>query len=352
MARADPLTALLNGHVAVAQAAGSRFYAVLLERMRDDAAAGGPTRTALRGHEHDRVDEWDAFRLLAGVHRMVLAGDADELRSRFPSTGGDGDAAAAWPAVRALIASGRAELVDALAHPLQTNAPSRSKALVGALCLVAERSGLPLRLLELGASAGLNLRLDRFRYEQGGVGFGPEDSPVRFVDFMTGGMPPLAHGFEVAERSGCDLNPVDATSEEGRLTLLACVLPDETERYALLEEAIEVARATPAPVERADLASWVAGRLAEPRAGLATVVYHTIVWPYLPDDVRESAEHTIATAGRRAGAAAPLALVSFEGAVDEPARIETHLTLWPGGERRLLAVCSHHPTTVDWLAKA
>ncbi len=346
----DPLTAQLDGHIAVARAAGSRFYAGLLELMRDDAAAGGPTRAALRGHEHDRVDEWDAFRLLAGVHRMVLAGDAPELAAQFPSMGGDGDAAAAWPAIRALFASGRAELVDALAHPLQTNAPSRSKALVGALCLVAERTGLPLRMLELGASAGLNLRLDRFRYEQGGVGFGPEDSPIRFVDFIGGGMPPLAHGFEVAERSGCDLNPIDATTEEGRLTLLACVFPDEFERYGLLEEAIEVAREMPATVERADLASWVAERLAERRPGLATVVYHTIVWPYLPDDVRESAEATIRAGGDRATVEAPLALVAFEGSAHEPARIETHLTLWPGGERTLLAVSSHHPTTVNWLA--
>ena len=102
---------------------------------------------------------------------MVLAGDADELRSRFLDRG-DGDAAAAWPAVRALIASGRAELVEALAHA----ADQRALTLEGARrhrLLVAERSGLPLRLLSSGASAGLNLRLDRFRYEQGGVGFGP-----------------------------------------------------------------------------------------------------------------------------------------------------------------------------------
>ena len=165
-------------------------------------------------------------------------------------------------------------------------------------------------------------------------------------------MPPLAHGFEVAERSGCDLNPVDATSEEGRLTLLACVFPDETERYALLEEAIEVARATPAPVERADLASWVAdGSPSHARASPRSSTTRSS-GPTLPDDVRESAEQTIATAGRRASAEAPLALVAFEGAVDDPARIETHLTLWPGGERTLLAVCSHHPTTVDWLDKA
>jgi hypothetical protein len=349
MPASDALTELLDGHVAVAEAAGSRFYAALLERMRDDAAAGGPVRAALHGHEHDRIDEWDGFRLLAGVHRLVLAGDADELRKHFPSTGGDGDAAAAWPAIQALIASGRAELVEALAHPLQTNAPTRSKALVGAHCLVAQRTGLPLRLLELGASAGLNLRVDRFRYEQDGVAFGPPHSPVRFVDFLTGGRPPLASGFTVAERAGCDLNPIDATTKAGRLTLLACVFPDEFERYGLLARAIEVARETPAVVERADLASWIAERLAAPRPGVATVVIHTIVWPYLPDDVRESAEATIAAAGERATPEAPLALLAFEGTEANPALIETRLTQWPGGRSELLAESSHHPTTVRWL---
>jgi hypothetical protein len=343
------LIAQLDAHVELARRVGSEFYADLLERMRDDAAAGGPVRAALRGHELDRADAWDAFRLLAGVHRVVLSGHAPELEERYPSTGGDGDAQAAWPAVRELIAGGRAELVDALAHPLQTNAPTRAKALVGGLCLVAERTGAPVRLLELGASAGLNLRLDRFRYEQDGMAFGPEDSPVRFVDFLTGGRPPLATGFEVAERAGCDLNPIDATTESGRLTLLACIFPDERERFDLLERAIAVARQTPAPVEQADLSAWVADRLMEPRPGMATVVLHTIVWPYLPAAVRRSAEDAIAAAGRRADAASPLALLSFEGAETDPSRTEVHLTLWPGGERQLLARSTHHPVTVDWL---
>jgi hypothetical protein len=349
VAASDPLTDLLDGHIGVAAAAGSPFYAALLERMRDDAAAGGPVRVALRGHEHDRVDEWDGFRLLAGVHRVVLSGDAEELAKHFPSARGAGDAAAAWALVRELIASGRAELVEALAHPLQTNAPTRSKALVGAHCLIAERTGLPLRLLELGASAGLNLRVDRFRYEQDGVAFGPADSPVRFVDFFVGGTPPLDSGFTVAERAGCDLNPLDATTEAGRLTLLACVFPDEFERFGLLEQAIEVARQTPAVVERANLASWIAGRLAEPRPGVASVVIHTLVWPYLPDDVRESAEAAIAGAGERATPEAPLALVAFEGTDANPALIQTTLTLWPGGRTELLAESAHHPTTVRWL---
>ena len=346
----DPLVAQLDGHVEVARRAGSGFYAVLLERMRADAEAGGPVRAALAGHERDRVDEWDAFRLLAGVHRLVLGGEAPDLERHYPSTGGDGDAEAAWPGVRRLLAEGRAELVEALAHPLQTNAPTRAKALVGGLCLISRRTRLPLRLLELGASGGLNLRLDRFRYEQDGVALGPESSPVRFVDFFTGGRPPLSAGFEVAERAGCDLNPIDPTTEEGRLTLLACIFPDETERFGLLERAIAVARETPVTVERADLAAWVSDRLAEPRPGQATVVYHTIVWPYLPDAVRDAAEATLAAAGERAGDEAPLALLAFEGSEDDPSRIELHLTEWPGGERRLLARTSHHPVTVEWLA--
>ena len=163
MSTSDALTAMLDAHVEVARADGSPFYVRLLEQMREDAASDGPTRTARAGHEHDRVDEWDSFRLLAGVHRMVLAGEADDLRAHYPSTGGDGDADAAWPAIRSLIAAGGPELVQALAHPLQTNAPSRAKALVGAFCSVAQQTGQPLRLLELGASAGLNLRLDKFR---------------------------------------------------------------------------------------------------------------------------------------------------------------------------------------------
>jgi hypothetical protein len=349
MSASDPLIAQLDGHIDVACRVGSRFYAVLLERMRVDAADDGGIRTALHGHERDRVDEWDVFRLLAGVHRIVLSGQAPELEAHYPSAGGDGDAEAAWPAVRELISTGRAEVVEALAHPLQTNAPTRAKALVGGLCLVAEETGLPLRLLELGASAGLNLRLDRFRYEQDDATFGPEDSPVRFADFVTGGRPPLAAGFEVAERAGCDLNPIDATTEDGRLTLLACIFPDESDRFDLLERAIAVARETPAVVERADLSAWVADRLTDTAPGLATVVYHTILWPYLPEAVRDAAEGAIAAAGRRATAEAPLALLTFEGGEPDPARVDTHLTMWPGGRRRLLARSSHHPVTVEWV---
>ena len=64
---------------------------------------------------------------------------------------------------------------------------------------MAAESGLPIRLLEVGASAELNLRLENYWFEAGGAGFGEPDSPVRFVDVWDGGTPPLAP-FTIVDR--------------------------------------------------------------------------------------------------------------------------------------------------------
>src|SRR3546814_2610833 len=65
----------------------------------------------------------------------------------------------------------------------------------------------------MGASAGLNLRFDHYRYEIDGRVSGDPDSPVRFAGMWQGPhRPDLPERFEVAERRGCDRNPIDATS--------------------------------------------------------------------------------------------------------------------------------------------
>ncbi len=180
--------------------------------------------------------------LLGGVHRRVLAGDAPDLGVHYPSTGGDGDADAAWPAFGALLAAGCPEVVDALRRPPQTNEVGRSASALGGFLEVARATALPLRVLEIGASAGLNLRFDRFRYEQGGAGFGPTDATPRFVDCWPDGAPPFAVPMEVVERAGCDVDPIDVATEAGALTLCAYVWPDPPERMARLRAAIAVAR--------------------------------------------------------------------------------------------------------------
>ena len=326
----------------------SPLYAGLTERMRADVKEGGPTWTLLERYADEPISEYYPFRALAGVHHMVLAGELPDLARHYPSVGGDGDPEAAWPLVREELGRMDAEVLDSLRHPLQTNETSRCGALIGGFLVVARDTGLPVRALELGASAGLNLHFDRYRYEQDGIAFGPADSPVRFADHWLEGTPPLDAPLEVVERRGSDMAPLDPTTDHDRLALLSYIFPDQMPRYELLREAIDVAREHPIAVETAGVGEWAERALAEPAAGRATVVFHSLVWIYLDEDVRARTRAAIEDAAGRATEAAPLGWLRYEIGPD-PAVCELRLTLWPGGEDRLLGTGDVHLAPVRWL---
>jgi hypothetical protein len=230
---------------------------------------------------------------------------------------------------------------------VQTNEVGRAAVLVGGFAEVAARTGLPLRVLEVGASAGLNLRWDHFAYDTGSAVSGDPGSPVRFRDVWEGDPPVLPGWFDVAERAGCDQNPLDATTPEGRLALMSFVWPDQPERFARLEAAIQVARRVPATVDRADAAAWLEGRLVHSTPGVASVVVHTIVLQYLSPAQRQRFRSTLADAGRRATVDAPVAWLRMEPGGE---RAELRLTMWPGGEDRLLATAGYHGQPVWWIS--
>ena len=171
---------------------------------------------------------------------------------------------------------------------------------------------------------------------------------MRFVDCWEG-TPPLDVPCKVVGREGCDADPVDPTTEAGRLTLVSYVWPDQHERIATLRAALEVAARVPARLERARATEWLARRLAEPAtADVATVVFHSIVWQYLPDDERRLVRHTIEEAGARATSSTPLAWLRFEPSADARCA-ELRLACWPGGGDRLLATAGFHGRPVRWL---
>ena len=328
---------------------GSPFYGDLLERMADDVVAGGPVGRFLADQLDTSYEEAVPLRFLGGIHRLVLAGEALELAAHFPSVGGDGDAAAAWPAVLSVLET-RADVVrDALTRPPQTNEVGRSAALVGGFLVVARDTRLPLRMLEVGASAGLNLRFDRYWYESDGASFGAAASPVRFAGLWEEGRPPFDAPITIAERRGCDRDPIDAGTEDGRLTLLSYVWPGQTERFTMLRAALDVARDVPVAIDRADIPAWLGRQVDEPTPGRATVVFHSIVWQYLTDDERATAEAALAAAGRQATTDAPLAWLRLEPSADLT-HTELRVTTWPGGEERLLARCHYHLGPVQWVA--
>jgi hypothetical protein len=343
-----PLVGIIRIHQLACSGMGSPFYADLLERMADDVLAGGPVGRFLADQLDTSYEEAVPLRFLGGVHRLVLSGQTPELAARFPSVGGDGDAGAAWPLLLSVLDSHADAVRDALTRPPQTNEVGRSAALVGGFLVVARQHGLPLRVLEVGSSAGLNLRFDRYWYESDGTGYGDAASPVRFAGLWEDGRPPFGAPITIAERRGCDRDPIDARTEDGRLTLLSYVWPGQTERFTMLRAALDVARDVPVAIDRAGIPDWLARRLDEPAPGRATVVFHSIVWQYLTDDERATAEAALANAGNRATRDAPLAWLRLEPSADLT-HTELRITTWPAGEERLLARCHYHLGPMQWV---
>ena len=330
---------------------GSRLYARLLERASDDVEAGGPSWVVLKGHESDPHGSLLPLRLMGGAHRLALEGKAPALARHYPSAGGELGRDGAWEAFRDTIVEHCDALRSLVLNPVQTNEVGRAAALLGGFLLVARETGLPLRMLELGASAGLNLRWDHCRYENGGAVWGDAASPVRFANVFEGGLP-FGVIPRVVERAGCDAVPLDAGTREGQLTLESHIWPDQIERLERMRAAFLVASRVPALVERADAADWVVGRLRQAgpgiaTGGVATVVFNSIVMHYLSGERRDLVTRAIEEAGSRATERGPLAWLTMEAGEE---RAEVHLTLWPGGRRRLIATAGYHGWPVKWMA--
>jgi len=283
---------------------------------------------------------------MGAVHRIVLEGQVPALARHYPTAGGEAGADDAWPAFRAALEQHRERLRSLLLATVQTNEVGRSAALLGGFLLVARETALPLRLLEIGASAGLNLRWDHYRYEAGDTGWGDPASPVRLAGAFSNRLPPLAVTCRIAERAGCDRHPLDPCSDAGRVILVSYVWPDQHERLALLRGAFEVACRVPAPVEAAEAPDWLAARLMSHIPGTATVVFHSIVMQYLERAERRRLRALLEEAGDRATADAPLAWLRMEPGTDQA---DVQLTLWPGGSKRLIARSGFHGRPVHWL---
>jgi hypothetical protein len=317
------------------------FTADVLAAILRDFEAGGAWRTLLGDWPADPIADAATLRAAGGVHRLALKG-VEPFKSvyarldRDPAVlDGIAHAAAAWP-----------DMPQWLKNPPQTNEVMRSAVFLAGFLHVVRTQGLPLRLLEMGASGGLNLLWDRYRFRLGDTVWGPEESPVRLEPEWHGPSPGPAE-IAIASRKGVDQLPIDLADPEQRFRLLSYVWADQAERLARVRGALELARQDPPPVEQGDAADWVERELADLPVGQTTVLYHSYVWSYLPRETQRRIRAALEAAGRRARPDAGLAHLALESAHGTEL---THLTLalWPGGETRVLAEAHPHGRWVRW----
>ncbi|ALE15848.1 hypothetical protein AMC99_00538 [Altererythrobacter epoxidivorans] len=328
-ANGAPITARIVAAI-LAVVEGERSNA-LIERIR--GWHGAPLADAL------------PLRVAGGIHSLHLSGDAPELMPIYR-----GIPAADTDIVEQVIFGHEAQLLPWLDGPPQTNEAGRSSNFIAAMLWLASE-GLPARFecLELGSSAGINLMLDRYGYDLGGVEVGPANPVMTFKPEWKGNPPP-DEAIEIVSAKGCDVAPVDLTDPAQALRLKAYIWPEHTVRFERIEAAIRAASDKKPDILKMNAAAFVEAELAKPQAeGTTRVLMHSIVWQYVPKDQQQRIVAAMEKAGARASADTPLAWVSVE-ADRTVHRHVLKVRYWPGGDEEVQLGWSHaHGADIEWL---
>jgi hypothetical protein len=329
----------------------SQFYADLFECALADCDADVPFWNVLDAWVGNPMTALLPLRILGAIHDLVLAGRAPQLAPHYPRPGisDSGDVQSAWVPLNELIVRERAFIESRLDDEVQTNEVRRCAALLPGFLVINQRAGLPMNLAELGASAGLNLCWDRYHYALGGGQWGDETSPLSLDTQWQGPLPPFSK-IDVARRHGCDVSPLNLNNEADRRRLQSFVWPDQFERLNLLRRAIDAAAREPIEITRSTAGDFVDAVLRDRPANEVTVIYHSIMWLYVPEEEREHITNTIGAAGKAATPDSPLAWLRMEFVDAEKAAL--WLDYWPdpGSEhqREKLAHCHYHGTSIEW----
>jgi hypothetical protein len=286
-----------------------------------------------------------AVRFASGFHALVLGNMDGELAKVYPPN----DAENLESSLRAAILRHDDFLCAWLDHPPQTNETGRSAVLLPGFLMIARETGMPLALREIGSSAGLNLFFDRFRCRYGETDWGDADYPVTLAPQMRGAVPDLSGDLKIASRIGSDIAPLEVNNESDRLRLRSFIWADQTERLARLDAAIRVARQGAVTLEKADAADFVERQLATRKAGECLVLFHSVVWQYLPEETKTAIEASMQRAGKIATQDMPLAWLRMEPLASTDPHPALRLTLWPGGETRTLALADFHGRWMEWI---
>lgn len=322
------------------------LYSRLATAVADDPAAWGLLEAARPGQ--DRPVLW-----FAALHDLVLRAPSVPAARWFASApSSDGDP---WPDVRATVLAHAADLRSVIARrSTQTNEVNRSVYVAALLVAAARDVEPPVSLVELGASAGLLLGVDRYRVEVGPTVLGDPASPVTCAgDLRSGGLAGAALP-PIVERVGLDAAPVSLADDDEVRWLEACLWPDQPERLERFRAAVALLRPDPPRVVAGDMVDDLPALLATTRPDTHLVVMSTWALTYVRRDRRPAIAEALAAV---AASGRPVSWITAEppGAVpgvDPPALDgETVLALRPwrhGTELPAQVVGVSHPHA-PWL---
>jgi hypothetical protein len=323
----------------------SRIVRSELAIMESDTEFG----RRIRDWPSPSVEDALPLRIAGGLHNLFLTGAAPELGPIYRgelTDQGEIDAL-----VLGVVRKFDAQLLPWLDGPPQTNEAGRAASLMAGLLWLAQRLGTRFELNEIGASAGVNTMMERYFFDLGGTRVGPEGSPMRIVPEWRGSPPPAAD-LEIVGIRGSDVAPLDLSDPAQALRIKSYVWPEATQRMQRIEAAIALAAQQPPDLVEADAGEWVPGMLAQPQdEGVTRVLYHSIMWQYMPIATRESIAAAMEAAGAKATRERPLAWIQLE-TNRMTFRHELAVRFWPDPDALgwvTLASAHPHGAWVEWL---
>ena len=292
----------------------------------------------------------------AAIHFLLLRRVEYPLASFYPSVTAIASHAAgetAYRSFRSFCLRHREEIQGIISTRIvQTNEVQRCACLLPAFALASQKAGgRPLALIEIGASAGLNLLWDRYGYDYGdGFRCGNANSPVQLACTLRGDNRPAIPDSlpKISFRLGLDLNPIDVCDPEATLWLRALVWPDEVDRGVLLQRAIELAQKASPPLMAGDALDLLPNVFKTVPKDEILCVFHTHTVNQFPQEAREHLSSLLAEQAKQRdlfrvsiewgrGRRYPqLELVSFEHGLSK---------------EKLLAHCDAHGEWLEWFYK-
>jgi len=238
---------------------------------------------------------------LAAVHDLLLQGAKHPLAASYPDlVTAPAPSADPYPVFRAFCLEHRDELLHLLkTRRVQTNEVGRCSALLPVFTLVSHLvGGRPLALVEVGASAGLNLLFDRYAYDYGSeYRVGDVGAAVQLTCQLRGtSVPPLPRTMpQIASRVGIDLAPVDVQDPEATRWLRACVWAEHLARSAQLQRALAIARQAPPSLVAGNALDTLPQLVAGIAQDVPLCLFHSATLAYFSAEERLRFTNLIAT---------------------------------------------------------
>ncbi len=317
---------------------GKTFMASVFESLARTLWSAPAVLQTIETWPGDLASAGVIFRVNAGLHALARSERFAALQAIYRGAGAGTvtDPVQLDLAITEALAAGEDVLLAWLRGPTQTNEVARLAGLAAVLSELSAASPLPSRILELGASAGLNLNLAHYAIRLGELELGTPTSAVQIAPRWSGPSP-IAGPVVIADASGVDLCPLDVTRPTHAERLHAYIWPGENAREERLCKAIALAHRHPPKIEQGSAADWLERELKAPQPlGERRVVFHAMVLQYMPEAERVRIRQLLAEAGACATVERPLAHVAIEWNAAR-SDVEVKVASWDGSDPKVTA---------------